>query len=100
MLVIVIGLAAVAVAQTPPSAAVSFTNVTGESGFVSLRDLGGHGIQVADIDGDGLLDVYVTHIFDPNKTGPTCCSETLVGVRSGSRKSDSSPASPTTGSFR
>ena len=34
-----------------------------------------------------------------NKTGPTCCSETLVGVRSGSRKSDSSPASADDGFF-
>ena len=79
MLVIVVGLAAVAVGQTPPSAGVGFTNVTGESGFVSLRDFGGHGIQVADIDGDGLLDVYVTHIFDPKQNRPDLLFRNLGG---------------------
>jgi hypothetical protein len=47
-----------------------FRNVTAESGFLSIQGYGGHGIQVADIDGDGLLDVYVTHIFDPKQNSP------------------------------
>ncbi len=61
---------------TPPAAApggaggVTFTNATVSAGFVSLQDFGGHGIQVADMDGDGLLDVYVTHIFDPKQDRP------------------------------
>ena len=49
---------------------VTFTNQTAESGFLSLEGYGGHGIQVADVDGDGLLDVYVTHIFDPKENRP------------------------------
>jgi hypothetical protein len=50
----------------PPSGGwAGFTNETFASGFESLEDLGGHGVQVADVDGDGWLDVYVTHIFDP-----------------------------------
>ena len=79
VILVVIGLAAVAVAQTPPSPAVGFTNVTVESGFVSLLDFGGHGIQVADIDGDGLLDVYVTHIFDPKQNRPDLLFRNLGG---------------------
>jgi len=67
-------LAATAAAQT-----VGFTNATAESGFVSLQDLGGHGIQVADIDGDGLLDVYVTHIFDPKQNRPDLLFRNLGG---------------------
>jgi enediyne biosynthesis protein E4 len=47
-----------------------FKNATAESGFLSITGYGGHGIQVADIDGDGLLDVYVTHIFDPKQNRP------------------------------
>lgn len=59
--------------EPQPSASESgirFTNQTASSGFVSLADLGGHGIQVADVDGDGWLDVYVTHIFDPMQNRP------------------------------
>ena len=41
-----------------------------EAGFHSLELFGGHGIQVADVDGDGWLDVYVTHIFDPSQDRP------------------------------
>ena len=73
-------LTALAHAQTDPSAAaLSFTNATAESGFTSLLDLGGHGIQVADIDGDGLLDVYVTHIFDPKQNRPDLLFRNLGG---------------------
>ena len=34
---------------------VIFINQTAESGFLSLEGHGGHGIQVADVDGDGVL---------------------------------------------
>jgi hypothetical protein len=43
-------------------ASIRFENVTQASGFASLPNLGGHGIQVVDVDGDGWLDVYVTNI--------------------------------------
>ncbi|HEY7697175.1 MAG TPA: CRTAC1 family protein [Vicinamibacteria bacterium] len=56
-----------------------FRNVTAESGFLSIRGYGGHGIQVADIDGDGLLDVYVTHIFDPKQNRPDLLFRNLGG---------------------
>ena len=56
--------------QEEEPAAIAFRNVTSESGFASLPDVGGHGIQVADVDGDGWLDVYVTHIFDPKQNRP------------------------------
>ncbi len=49
---------------------VKFTNVTGSSGFKSLETFGGHGIQVVDVDRDGWLDIYVTHIFDPMEDRP------------------------------
>jgi len=72
--------AATATGQTaPPTTGLGFTNATVESGFVSLQDLGGHGIQVADIDGDGLLDVYVTHIFDPKQDRPDLLFHNLGG---------------------
>lgn len=70
---------ATALAQTPSPDGIGFTNVTAESGFVSLADLGGHGVQVADIDGDGLLDVYVTHIFDPKQNRPDLLFRNLGG---------------------
>jgi hypothetical protein len=73
------GFAATATAQTAPSAEIRFTNATAEAGFVSLQDFGGHGIQVADIDGDGLLDVYVTHIFDPKQNRPDLLFRNLGG---------------------
>jgi hypothetical protein len=56
-----------------------FRNVTAESGFLSLQGYGGHGIQVADVDGDGLLDVYVTHIFDPKQNRPDLLFRNLGG---------------------
>jgi len=78
-LLILFSRTALAHAQTDPPAALSFTNATVESGFTSLLDLGGHGIQVADIDGDGLLDVYVTHIFDPKQNRPDLLFRNLGG---------------------
>jgi hypothetical protein len=56
-----------------------FRNVTAESGFLSLQGYGGHGIQVADVDGDGRLDVYVTHIFDPKQDRPDLLFRNLGG---------------------
>ncbi len=56
-----------------------FRNVTAEAGFLSLQGYGGHGIQVADVDGDGLLDVYVTHIFDPKQNRPDLLFRNLGG---------------------
>ena len=35
------------------------------SGFFSLSDYGGHGVQLADTNGDMALDIYVTNIFAP-----------------------------------
>jgi len=66
---------------TTPTAGsgVSFTNATLQSGFVSLQAFGGHGIQVADMDNDGLLDVYVTHIFDPKEDRPDFLFRNLGG---------------------
>jgi hypothetical protein len=60
---------------TPPpeggsSGTLRFTNVSESAGFTSLDTFGGHGIQVADVNGDGWLDVYVTHIFDPLQDRP------------------------------
>ena len=45
-------------------------SISVEPRFVSPENFGGHGIQVADIDNDGWLDVYVTHIFDPKQNRP------------------------------
>ncbi len=47
-----------------------FTNATTSAGFRSLENYGGHGIQVVDVNGDGWLDVYVTHIADPTQDRP------------------------------
>ncbi len=58
---------------------VQFENVTLEAGFVSPENFGGHGIQVADIDNDGWLDVYVTHIFDPKQNRPDFLFRNLGG---------------------
>jgi hypothetical protein len=52
------------------SGGLRFTNATASAGFTSLEDFGGHGIQVADVNGDGWLDVYVTNIFDPSQDRP------------------------------
>jgi hypothetical protein len=59
---------------------VRFRNATAESGFVSLQGYGGHGIQVADFDSDGRLDVYVTHIFDPKQDRPDLLFRNLGGT--------------------
>jgi hypothetical protein len=56
-----------------------FRNATAESGFLSIQGFGGHGIQVADVDEDGLLDVYVTHIFDPKQDRPDLLFRNLGG---------------------
>ncbi len=61
------------------SAQPRFRNRTAESGFLSIQGYGGHGIQVADVDGDGLLDVYVTHIFDPKQNRPDLLFRNLGG---------------------
>jgi len=47
-----------------------FTNATTSAGFQNLENYGGHGIQVVDVNGDGWLDVYVTHIADPTENRP------------------------------
>jgi hypothetical protein len=47
------------------SAAFSFSNITDRSGYISLRNFGGHGVQAVDATGDGLIDIYVTNIADP-----------------------------------
>ena len=44
-----------------------FSNITNSAGFSSLRNFGGHGVQIADANGDGLPDIYVTHIGDDPK---------------------------------
>ena len=49
------------------AAGFQFTNITNKAGFVSLRNFGGHGVQVADATGDGLADLYVTNIADPKE---------------------------------
>jgi hypothetical protein len=50
-----------------PSARFQFANITSQAGFVSLRNLGGHGVQAADVTGDGFDDLYVTNIADPHQ---------------------------------
>ncbi|HXV65004.1 MAG TPA: CRTAC1 family protein [Vicinamibacteria bacterium] len=52
------------------AAPFGFTNVTASSRFFSLRNLGGHGVQVADATGDGFPELYVTNIFAPNEDRP------------------------------
>ena len=54
-------------AQAEASAGFKFANITHQAGFVSLRNLGGHGVQAADVTGDGLDDIYVTNIADPHQ---------------------------------
>jgi enediyne biosynthesis protein E4 len=76
---LVLTLAVVADTSGQPSSSVRFRNVTAESGFLSIQGYGGHGIQVADIDGDGLLDVYVTHIYDPKENRPDLLFHNLGG---------------------
>jgi hypothetical protein len=68
-----------AAASAASQSTATFTNQTAESGFLSLELYGGHGIQVADIDGDGLLDIYVTHIFDPHENRPDLLFRNLGG---------------------
>ena len=67
-------------AAQPEASAFQFTNATTASGFLSLESYGGHGIQVADVDNDGLLDVYVTHIFDPKQDRPDLLFHNLGGT--------------------
>ena len=78
--------------QDEKPGSIAFRNVTSESGFRSSPDLGGHGIQVADVNGDGWLDVYVTHIFDSKQNRPDLLFRNLgqdptqfeeVGVQAG-----------------
>ncbi|HEX9725975.1 MAG TPA: hypothetical protein VGC53_16980, partial [Vicinamibacteria bacterium] len=54
-------------AQANASAGFKFANITQQAGFVSLRNLGGHGVQAADVTGDGFDDIYVTNISDPHQ---------------------------------
>lgn len=72
-------LAATAAALSATAQEIRFQNRTAESGFLSIQGYGGHGIQVADVDGDGLLDVYVTHIFDPMQDRPDLLFRNLGG---------------------
>ena len=72
-------LAGLLVLPSLASAQPRFRNVTAESRFLSIQGYGGHGIQVADVDGDGLLDVYVTHIFDPKQNRPDLLFRNLGG---------------------
>jgi hypothetical protein len=69
------------VVSSVASAQPRFRNQTAESGFLSIEGYGGHGIQVADVDSDGLLDVYVTHIFDPKQNRPDLLFRNLGGAR-------------------
>jgi hypothetical protein len=57
-------------ARASSAAEVRFSNLNFSSGFTSLPSFGGHGIQVADVNGDDWLDVYVTNIFDPAQDRP------------------------------
>ena len=47
----------------PPQPA--FTDITDLAGVAGPAEFGGHGVQFADIDGDGLADFYVTRNFTP-----------------------------------
>jgi hypothetical protein len=67
------------VASTSSAQELQFQDATSSSGFLSIEGYGGHGIQVADIDSDGLLDVYVTHIFDPKQNRPDLLFRNLGG---------------------
>jgi hypothetical protein len=74
-------LAGFLVVSSLASAQPRFRNLTAESGFLSIQGYGGHGVQVADVDRDGLLDVYVTHIFDPKQNRPDLLFRNLGGAR-------------------
>jgi hypothetical protein len=50
-----------------PAARFQFTNITTQARFTSLPNLGGHGVQAADVTGDGFDDLYVTNIADPHQ---------------------------------
>jgi hypothetical protein len=54
-----------AAVEAQSSAGFRFANITNQAGFVSLRNFGGHGVQAADVTGDGFDDIYVTNIADP-----------------------------------
>ncbi len=58
-----------------------FTNVTASTRFFSLRNAGGHGVQCADVTGDGWVDIYATHIFAPTEDRPDLF---FVNLRDGS----------------
>ncbi len=49
------------------AAKFKFGNITNQSGFISLRNFGGHGVQAVDTNGDGLAEIYVTNIADPKE---------------------------------
>ena len=53
--------------QAGQAATFDFTNITNSAGFTSLRNFGGHGVQAADANGDGLVDIYATNIADPQQ---------------------------------
>jgi hypothetical protein len=53
-------------------AAIRFENATEASSFTSLPDFGGHGIPVADADGDGWLDIYVQHLQRSGGSADRC----------------------------
>jgi beta-lactam-binding protein with PASTA domain len=52
--------------STPPVVpATAFTDITAAAGVTSPAEFGGHGAQFADIDNNGLPDIYVTRNFQP-----------------------------------
>ncbi len=65
-----VALLAIAGAAFGQDDSIRFENATEASGFVSLSNRGGHGIQVADVDGDGWLDIYVTNIYNDLEDRP------------------------------